>query len=157
MVLTGLHDDETETPADYAAAVADWHARGLPVLCANPDIVVDRGEARVYCAGAIAEAFREAGGQPLYAGKPHAPIYHLSAEVVETIRGPGTWRTLAIGDGIATDVLGGQNQGIPTLFVTGGLAASALGGDVEHPEASALARWLTDQPAQPDYAMGRLR
>jgi HAD superfamily hydrolase (TIGR01459 family) len=157
VVLTGLYDDETESPADYAEAVADWLARGLPVLCANPDIVVDRGTARVYCAGAIAEAFRQAGGTPLYAGKPHDPIYRLSAAEAERLRGPGPWRTLAVGDGIATDILGAAQQGIASVFVAGGLAAAALGGNGANPDPTALSRWLADQPAQPDYAIGRLR
>lgn len=152
VVLTGLVDDETETPADYAEAIAGWRARGVPVLCANPDIVVDRGHARVYCAGALAAALAEAGGEPVYTGKPHAPIYRLAATHLR-----GGARVLAVGDGIATDVLGGAREGIDTLFVTGGLAASAVSDDPDHPDADRLRAWLGQAPALPTYAIGRLR
>jgi HAD superfamily hydrolase (TIGR01459 family) len=156
VVLTGLFDDETETPDDYADAIADWLARGLPVLCANPDIIVDRGHQRLYCAGAVAEAFRAAGGTPLYTGKPHAPIYRLAAEKLAALGG-GSARVLAVGDGIATDVLGGVQQGVDTLFVTGGLAAALVSDDPDHPDAARLAAWLADAPARPTWVIGRLR
>ena len=75
ILLTGLRDDTTETPDDYAEEIAGWVARGLPVLCANPDIIVDRGDQRLYCAGAIAKKVEEAGGKVVWYGKPHAPVY----------------------------------------------------------------------------------
>ena len=156
IVLTGLYDDETETPDDYADTIADWLARGVPVLCANPDVVVDRGHQRIYCAGAIAEAFRAVGGDPIYTGKPHAPIYRVAAERVAQAGRAGA-RVLAIGDGIATDVLGGVRQGIDTLFVTGGLAAAAVSRDPDHPDPARLSAWLAEAPARPTYAIGRLR
>ena len=156
VVLTGLHDDETETPDDYADTIADWLARGLPVLCANPDVVVDRGHQRIYCAGAIAEAFRAAGGAPIYTGKPHDPIYRVAADRLSRAGRAGA-RVLAIGDGIATDVLGGARQGIDTLFVTGGLAAAALSSDPDHPDPARLAAWLGAAPARPTWSIGRLR
>jgi HAD superfamily hydrolase (TIGR01459 family) len=156
VVLTGLFDDETETPNDYADAIADWVARGLPVLCANPDVVVDRGHQRIYCAGAIAEAMRAAGGAPVYTGKPHAPIYRLARERLAGLGVPSP-RMLAIGDGIATDILGGDREGIDTLFVTGGLAAAAVSDDPERPDPARLERWLGTAPARPTWAIGRLR
>lgn len=156
VILTGLVDDETETPADYAEAIAEWIARGLPVLCANPDIVVDRGTARVYCAGAIAEAMKQAGGTPLYSGKPHSPIYRLAAERLAELR-PGAARVLAVGDGIATDILGGAQAGVDTLFVTGGLAAEAVSDNPDHPDPARLAAWLDTAPARPTWAIGKLR
>ncbi|MFN3613034.1 MAG: TIGR01459 family HAD-type hydrolase [Rubrimonas sp.] len=152
----GLRDDESETPAHYAGEIAAWRDRGLPMLCANPDIIVDRGDQRLYCAGALAEAYAAVGGEVTYTGKPHAPIYRLGRKLVERLRGGGAHRILAIGDGILTDVLGGVEQGIDTLFVTGGLAAEAMGGDVEAPEPSRLAGFLRGQP-RPTYAIGRLR
>lgn len=156
VVLTGLFDDETETPDDYADAIADWLARGLPVLCANPDVIVDRGHQRLYCAGAVAEAFRDAGGAPIYTGKPHAPIYRLAGEKLSALGG-GAARVLAVGDGIATDVLGGAQQGIDTLFVTGGLAAALVSDDPDHPDPARLGAWLADAPIRPTWVIGRLR
>ena len=72
---TGLFDDENETPDDYAESLERWEARGLPMLCINPDIVVERGDRLIWCAGAIAERYRERGGQTIIVGKPYAPIY----------------------------------------------------------------------------------
>ena len=156
VILTGLYDDETETPEDYAEAVADWRARGLPVLCANPDVIVDRGRQRLYCAGAIAAAYADAGGEVIHAGKPHAPIYRLAGDRLADL-GAGAGRVLALGDGIATDIAGGAAQGLDTLFVTGGLMAAAFGSDPERPDPAALERWLAAQPVRPDFSIGRLR
>lgn len=156
VVCVGLEDDSRETPDDYAGRIAGWAARGLPMLCANPDIVVDRGHERLWCAGAIAEAYRAAGGAVTYPGKPHPPIYALGRRLLADM-GRAAPRILAVGDGIATDVLGGAQAGIDTLFVTGGLAAEAVSDDPERPDADRLARFLADAPARPTYAIGRLR
>lgn len=155
VVLTGLFDDETETPEDYAAAIAEWRARDLPMLCCNPDIVVHRGPRLLYCAGAVAQAYEAAGGTVIQAGKPHPPIYRLAAEVLAARGAEG--RVLAVGDGIATDIAGAAAQGIDTLFVTGGLAAAELSDDPETPDPARLAAWLARQGAAPTYAIGRLR
>lgn len=157
VICVGLADDSVETPETYAPAIQGWRARDLPMLCANPDVIVDRGHERLYCAGAIAEAYRAAGGAVTYSGKPHAPIYRLGAEVLEGLRGPGPHRVLAVGDGIATDVAGAAAQGIDTLFVTGGLAAAEVSGDPETPDPARLATYLAAQGAAPTYAIGRLR
>ncbi len=134
-------------------------AKGLKLLCANPDIVVDRGETREWCAGALAQLYTEMGGESLYFGKPHPPIYDLARRrtVALTGREPDPARILAIGDGIATDVLGGLGEGIDTLFITGGLAAAEFGPDVENPDQVALEAWITAAQTEPTYAIGRLR
>jgi len=158
VICVGFVDDSSETPETYAPAIRAWRARRLPMLCANPDVIVDRGHERLYCAGAIAEAYRAAGGAVTYSGKPHAPIYALGAEVLTRLRGPGPHRVLAVGDGIATDVAGAAAQGIDTLFVTGGIAADAISDDPETPDPSRLAAFLEAQGgAAPTYAIGRLR
>ncbi|MDO5706839.1 MAG: TIGR01459 family HAD-type hydrolase [Paracoccus sp. (in: a-proteobacteria)] len=154
IVNTGPFDEMTEVPEDYRDRFADAIARGLPMLCANPDIVVDMGETRIYCAGALAELYQQMGGQALYFGKPHAPIYDLAR--AELGLGAGD-RVLAVGDGIFTDVLGAAQQGIDALFVTGGLAAEAMGPDMENPDPALLAEWLAAQGQSPQYAIGRLR
>lgn len=154
IVVTGPYDDMTETPEDYRERLYVARERGLPLLCANPDLVVDYGEQRLYCAGALAQLYEEMGGEALYFGKPHAPIYDLARRRL----GVGTEvRALAIGDGIGTDILGAVNQGIDSLFVTGGLAAEHMGDDVERPEGQRMAQWLTEQRISPTYAIGRLR
>jgi HAD superfamily hydrolase (TIGR01459 family) len=150
----GLRDDY-ETPEDYAAELADWRARGLPMLCANPDVIVDRGDERLWCAGALAAAYEALGGAVTHTGKPHAPIYHLGREVLERFGREGA-RVLVIGDGPATDIAGGVAEGLDTLLITGGLLAEAAGPEPENPDPAMLADALKGLP-QPTWAIGRLR
>lgn len=158
ILLTGLRDDSIEGPEDYAGEIADWAARGLPVLCANPDIIVDRGHERLWCAGAIARDFEAAGGEVIYFGKPHLPVYDRCHEVLRELgRNIPKGRVLAIGDGILTDVPGGIAAGLDTLFVTGGLAAQDLGPDPEHPQQDLLDAFLAESGLTPQFAIGRLR
>lgn len=159
VLLTGLRDDRVETPDDYAGEIAEWVARGLPVLCANPDIVVDRGETRLWCAGAIAKKVEDAGGRVLWFGKPHAPVYDRCRAVIADRCGAAIpdSRILAIGDGIATDVPGGLNAGFDVMFVTGGLSGDAFGPDVENPLQEPLEAFLSEKALAPKYAIGRLR
>jgi HAD superfamily hydrolase (TIGR01459 family) len=159
VLVTGLRDDRTETPADYAGEIATWARRGLPMLCANPDIVVDRGDERLWCAGAIARDYEAAGGRVVWYGKPHRPIYERCFAVLEELAGRPVERArvLAIGDGIATDVEGGIRAGLDVVFVTGGLAAGELGPDPEHPDPARLDAFLAEQGLAPRYAIGRLR
>jgi len=129
VVCSGLFDDTTETPENYRDLMATMRGRGLFMLCANPDLVVERGAERVYCAGAIADLYGALGGDVLYAGKPHRPIYDAALAKAAAARGiaiaPG--RTLAIGDSLRTDMCGAQALGIDGLFVSGGIHAAELG------------------------------
>ncbi|WP_207102993.1 TIGR01459 family HAD-type hydrolase [Paracoccus shandongensis] len=154
IVATGPFDELTETPQDYHDRLMAARDRGLPLLCANPDVIVDMGETRIYCAGALAEYYEGLGGQSLYFGKPHPPIYDRARHLLDL--GPDA-RILAIGDGIFTDVKGALDQGIDALFVTGGLAADALGPDVENPDKALLRDWLGGHSLAPQYSIGRLR
>lgn len=149
IVCTGLADDQTETPADYRAQLLLGKTRGLPMLCANPDIVVDMGEKRAYCAGALAEDYANMGGEVLYYGKPHPPIYDLARRRM----GLDDPRILCIGDGIATDVQGGIAEGLDTLFITGGIAADRFGPDPANPDPALLEEWLAVQRLSPTFAM----
>ena len=153
IVATGPFDERVDVPEDYRAQLDAARARGLPMLCANPDLVVDLGETRIYCAGAIAQLYGEMGGEVLYFGKPHAPIYDLARRRLDSHAA----RELAIGDGIGTDIAGAVAQGIDSLFVTGGLAAAHLGPDVERPDAALLDDWTRAQGIVPTLAIGRLR
>lgn len=158
IVCTGPFDDLTETPEDYRATLLYAKAKGLTLLCSNPDLMVDFGEKRIYCAGAIAALYDAMGGKSLYYGKPHPPIYDLARRrLAATGAEAGNDRILALGDGINTDIQGGIGEGIDTLFVTGGLEAEAFGPDVEAPDAARLEAWLDERQLSPTYSIGRLR
>ncbi|HET9586348.1 MAG TPA: TIGR01459 family HAD-type hydrolase [Bradyrhizobium sp.] len=123
IVCTGLFDDETESAEDYRATMLQARTRKLPLVCANPDIVVERGDRLIYCAGAIAELYRELGGEVIFYGKPHRPIYERAMALASERRGsPAPLdRVLAIGDSVRTDLTGAHGFGIDCLFVTRGI------------------------------------
>lgn len=121
IACTGPFDDTVETPEDYRERFVLAAERGLTMICANPDRVVQRGDSLIYCAGALADLYAELGGQVLMAGKPFAPIYDLA---LATAGGPDRSRVLCIGDGIPTDVKGANGQGLDCLFVLGGIHAA---------------------------------
>lgn len=159
ILITGLRDDMAETPETYRDEIEQWAERGLPMLCANPDIIVDRGDERLWCAGAIARDYETAGGRVIWYGKPHQPVYQRARVVLADSRGqtvPDS-RILAIGDGIATDVPGGLAAGLDTLFVTGGLSGDLFGPDIERPQQAYLDAFLAEQGLAPQFAIGRLR
>jgi HAD superfamily hydrolase (TIGR01459 family) len=130
VLCTGLFDDERETPADYDATLAAMLARGLTLICANPDLVVQRGESLIYCAGAIAQRYEEIGGQSVYAGKPYPPIYARALAIAGAARGQSVdkARVLAIGDAMRTDVAVAVAAGVDILFVTAGIHRDDLHG-----------------------------
>src|ERR1700736_3811621 len=113
IVCTGLFDDETETAEDYRAMMLQARERKLPLICANPDIVVERGDRLIYCAGAIAELYRELGGEVIFYGKPHRPIYERAMELAAERQSHAIQlnRVLAIGDSGRTDLAGGPRVG----------------------------------------------
>ncbi|MBD1203100.1 MAG: TIGR01459 family HAD-type hydrolase [Rhodobacteraceae bacterium] len=153
VVCTGLKDDLTETPEDYRASLLMMKAKGLTLLCANPDLIVDLGERRLFCAGALAQAYEAMGGTALYYGKPHPPIYDLARRRLAALTGQDEARILAIGDGIATDIQGGIGEGIDTLFVTAGIAAHEFGPDPAQPDPARLRAWLDAQQLSPTYGI----
>ncbi|MEM8787409.1 MAG: TIGR01459 family HAD-type hydrolase [Pseudomonadota bacterium] len=159
IVCTGLFDDSTETPEDYRLTLMQAKQRGLKMLCANPDIVVDVGDTRIYCAGALAEFYTELGGDARYFGKPHAPIYVLARQRAEAITGGAIHdhAILCIGDGIATDIRGGVGEGLDTLLITGGLAAQDTKTTADGPDPQALERFLKTHALTPTAAMAYLR
>jgi hypothetical protein len=112
----GLRDDMTETPADYANELAAMKVRGLTMLCANPDLLVHRGTRLVYCAGALAKDYEALGGQVIYYGKPHLPVYQAALAAAGNPKRP-----LAVGDGLLTDIKGANAAGLEVLFIADGV------------------------------------
>lgn len=131
--------------------------RGLKLLCANPDIIVDRGEQREWCAGALAKLYTEMGGESLYFGKPHPPIYDLARRRLSAL---GTDvpdnRILAMGDGVLTDIAGAMGEDIDSLFISGGLAATETKTTTQ-PDPDALNAYLEKEMSNPTYTIGYLR
>ena len=156
IVCTGPFDPMAD-PAVMRPEFLLAKTKGLKLLCANPDIVVDRGETREWCAGALAQLYTQMGGESLYFGKPHPPIYDLARRRLQQIGRPvPDDRILAVGDGILTDVLGGMGENIDTLFISGGLAREETG-TVEQPDPHRLAQFLTKAQMEPSYTIGMLR
>ena len=155
IVCTGPVDPHVD-PSALRPQFLYGKQKNLPLLCANPDIVVDRGETREWCAGALAQLYTEMGGKSLYFGKPHPPIYDLARRRLVEVGGHDDDRCLAVGDGIATDVEGALGEGIDVIFITGGLArAETATGD--QPDPARLDAFLTQHNTYPTYAMGQLR
>lgn len=121
IICTGLFDDQRESPADYQGLLERAAARGLPMICANPDVVVRWGGRLVYCAGALAEIYEKLGAAVIYGGKPHAPIYDVALKTLSARAGREIKRSrvLAVGDGLKTDIAGANAQGIDALYVAG--------------------------------------
>ncbi len=130
IICTGLFDDETESAEDYRATLLQARERGLTLVCANPDIVVERGDRLIYCAGAVAELYRELGGEAIFYGKPHRPIYERAMALATERRGRPTSldRVLAIGDSVRTDLTGALGFGIDCLFLTRGIHSEEFEG-----------------------------
>ena len=156
IVCTGLPTADG-TPDDVRAPLLYAKQKGLKLLCANPDIIVDRGDKREWCAGAVAQTYTEMGGTSLYFGKPHAPIYDLARRRLLAIRPkiPDD-RILAIGDGITTDIQGAIGEGIDSLFITGGLAAKETA-TVTQPDPEKLSQYVVEKQLDPTFSIGFLR
>ena len=139
VVCSGLDDDEAETPEDYRARLETMLKRKLFMVCGNPDLVVERGNRLVYCAGSIADLYANMGGEVLYAGKPYRPIYDLALQKAEAISGrkADLKRVMAIGDSVRTDLKGARAFGIDMLFLTAGIHAEDFGGR-DTPDAGAM-------------------
>jgi HAD superfamily hydrolase (TIGR01459 family) len=145
VACTGLVDDDRETPDDYVEQLRRLARRGMPMLCLNPDVVVERGERLVWCAGALAARYRDLGGQTILVGKPHAPIYEAALKRLAAFAGGpiAAASLLAVGDGAETDLRGADGAGIDVLFITGGIHAANFGSR-DRPQAEAVAKFLGD-------------
>ena len=122
ILCAGMRDDANEAPADYGGELALLAARGLTMLCANPDLVVHRGARLYWCAGVLARDYAALGGAVIYYGKPHAPVYEMArAEIAGLRKGAAAARPLAVGDGMPTDIRGANGQGLEALFIADGI------------------------------------
>lgn len=156
IVCTGPFDPLAD-PAVMRPQLLYAKQKRLKLLCANPDIVVDRGEVREWCAGALARLYTEMGGESLYFGKPHPPIYDLARRRLAALgRDVEAARILAIGDGAQTDISGAMGEDIDSLFISGGLAAAETATS-DQPDPVALTAYLERENVAPTYAIGFLR
>lgn len=155
VVCTGPFNDETDSPEDYRELLTRAKARGLTLICANPDIVVERGDKLVWCAGAIAAIYDEIGGKTVYAGKPHPQIYRLALACAEKLRGKAVdpKRVLAVGDGLRTDILGAARQGFDSIFIGRGIHAADLAGEDGAHDNARLAKAFSELGATPNGVM----
>jgi HAD superfamily hydrolase (TIGR01459 family) len=123
LVCTGLTDDRSETAESYRALLEAAHARSLPFVCANPDLVVDVGGTLYPCAGALAALYEALGGEVFWAGKPHAIAYSTAHTLAQTMRAAPIVkdRILVVGDALRTDIAGAQRAGLDAIFIAGGI------------------------------------
>jgi HAD superfamily hydrolase (TIGR01459 family) len=158
VICSGLADDDTEQAEDYRPLVEKIAARKLRFICANPDLVVERGNKLIPCAGAIAAIYEQMGGEVIHAGKPHGPIYAATAAKAEALLGRklDRSRVLAIGDAIRTDVVGAAGFGVDCVFLSAGIHAEELHGADGRLDARKLATFMATQPVKPMAVMRHL-
>jgi HAD superfamily hydrolase (TIGR01459 family) len=158
VICSGLFNEETESPDDYRDLLGQMLSRRLFMVCGNPDVVVERGEQLLYCAGAIADLYARMGGEVLYAGKPYAPIYDLALKLAQGASGKyaDRKRVLAIGDSVRTDFKGAASYGIDCLFVTAGIHSAEFGGR-DDPDPDAVERVLIEAGGRPRAIARKLK
>ncbi len=157
VVCSGLDDDDVETPEHYRARLTSMLERRLFMVCGNPDVVVERGDKLVYCAGSIADLYATMGGEVLYAGKPYRPIYEMALGKAEAAAGRKAplKRVLAVGDSVRTDLKGAHTIGVDFLFITSGIHAEELGGR-ERPDGKTLTATFAAAGEMPKAVMRQL-
>lgn len=157
VVCTGPYDDENDDPEDYRDMFRPWVEKGLPFICANPDLIVERGDRLVLCAGALARVYREMGGETRISGKPFRAMYDAAFDHLADLGRPAKkGEVLALGDGLPTDVKGAEDYGLDILYVAGGIHARDYtdnGGISE----SRMVAYLAENAVDPKYWMPHLK
>jgi HAD superfamily hydrolase (TIGR01459 family) len=158
IVCAGLRDDDVETAEDYRPLLEKLRGRDLAMICANPDLVVERGHRLLPCAGAIGALYEKLGGRVVQAGKPFPPIYaRTRARAAELLgRAVDPRKLLAIGDAVRTDVAGAAADGIDSLFLSAGIHAAELHDEAGGLDARRLDAFLTAQAVRPTAVMRHL-
>ncbi|HSZ50958.1 MAG TPA: TIGR01459 family HAD-type hydrolase [Caulobacteraceae bacterium] len=158
IACSGPNDDEVETPEDYRPLLTRAAARKLPMICANPDILVQRGPRLIYCAGALAQLYEDLGGEVLTAGKPHAPIYAMARDAADLGLGrpADDQRILVIGDGLATDIVGANRERLDALLIGSGIHGAELVDHAGRLDLAAAASLLEEKGLAASWAMSRL-
>lgn len=151
VVCSGFDNDEEETVEDYRAQLEAMRGRDLLMVCANPDLIVERGTMILPCAGTIALAYEEMGGKVFYAGKPHGPVYDRALAVAAEMAGRPILkeRVLAVGDAIRTDIAGAVGFGIDSLMIARGIHAEELGLHKGDLVSDHVQDWVDRQPVRP--------
>lgn len=156
IVCTGFFDDEKEVPEDYHDMLTRFVKKGAPLICANPDLVVERGHRIIPCAGAVAAYFEQLGGSTRIAGKPHSPIYEGALKAAREVKGEiDLAKVIAVGDGMPTDVKGALSYGLDLLYISGGIHAAEYTVNGETDQAI-LNAYLKREGATPKWWMPRL-
>lgn len=142
-----------DTPLDYGPVLEACARRGLPMICANPDLEVMVGDRIVQCAGTLAKRYRDLGGEVRYHGKPHASVYERCFELLAL---PDRSRILAVGDTLHTDIAGAAAAGIDAALITGGILHRDLGGPWgELPDRDRLSGLLTRHGPRPTAVLAK--
>jgi HAD superfamily hydrolase (TIGR01459 family) len=151
VVCSGFDNDEEETVEDYRPQLEAMLRRDLLMVCANPDLIVERGHMILPCAGTIALAYEEMGGNVFYAGKPHGPVYDRALAVAAGLSGRAIpkERVLAVGDAIRTDIAGAVGFGIDALMIARGIHAEELGLHKGDLVSDHVQDWVDRQPVRP--------
>jgi len=154
VLCTGPREDLAPLEA-HEELLAAFAARRLPMLCANPDLWVMRGDARLVCAGLVAQRYEQLGGKVLYHGKPHGAVYDAALDLLGN---PPRARVLCVGDGLLTDIAGANAAGIDCALIPGGVHGEAHGLHMgEMPDPARLAALLEGHAARPTWAIPSLR
>jgi HAD superfamily hydrolase (TIGR01459 family) len=158
VLCSGLYDDLSETPDDYRDLLEHFIKRNLPMVCANPDLQVERGDKLIYCAGSLAAEYEKLGGEVLYTGKPHGTIYDLAVEQVGEAKVSDVPRSriLCIGDSIRTDIVGADSAGMDALFVASALHIDGANDDSPLSK-EVLAELFSKSPVRPVGAQKSLK
>ena len=155
VVCSGFDNDEEETVEDYRPQLEAMRRRDLLMVCANPDLIVERGHLILPCAGTIALAYEDMGGKVFYAGKPHGPVYDRALAVAAELDGRAIpkERVLAVGDAIRTDIAGAVGFGIDSLMIARGIHAEELGLHKGDLVSDHVQDWVDRQPVRPTAFM----